>query len=180
MPPEDYSESIEIVSTAIDQEFVDIGRLLVAASVPGTRARTVYYKAAYNSAASIVEGMVYLIVIDLYRAKRNLFGMQPSTKMLHELNAGKLGSDKVLFIGEKLSRPVTPNSLKDKFSDMNDFCRRNKVIDDNLFEKLDRIRKKRNQVHLQARTSTARNYTRSQVNQVTETADELLDIYLSI
>lgn len=103
-----------------------------------------------------------------------------TTKRVHDLNEALLGSGKMLFIAETVQEPYTVKDVSDKFASMNKFCKDQGIISSRLFKRLDHIRIKRNDIHLQLRTTKSRSYTKAHINSTSDTIIELYSILSSI
>jgi hypothetical protein len=169
-----------LLSLFVVQELDDIRDLGEAVNNVNTRARTVYYKAMYNSAASIVECFLFRLVHSLHRHDSAVLGTERKERYVSELNQVELGSKKNLYIAERYTRDRGIDEVAGKFIEMNRLCLTTKVINRNLYKRLERIREKRNEIHIQLRTSASRSYTKAQVDLVMDTALKLYDILLPL
>lgn len=164
------------------QEFDDITLFLKLAEIKNTSARTIYYKAAFNSMAAIIEAFIYEIVRQSCEKDPALLSSNTRRdyKQLHDLNKARIGTDKDLVIVERIDVPFTFKEVTDKFNTMNRFCRDNALIQKRLYNRIDRVRKKRNDIHLQTRTSVSRSYTRAELDRMAAIGVQLISVLSAI
>jgi len=176
------SRDINALILVMLQEYEDIAEYLISADSLNTRARTRYYKAAYYTSAQIVELLIYMIVLQACdRQPELLESFKTRAEVnVHDLSASRLGSTKKLHITETLDRASTINEVVKNLATMIAFCNSQKLVGTNLGKKLDRIRIKRNDIHLHLRTSQARTYTKAHIDQLADTTHQLIAIFLSM
>ncbi len=164
------------------QEFGDIAEYISDAGKVKTSARTRYYKAAFYSSVQIIELIIYLIVLKVYEVDEKVLEsyLLKDTRTIVDLNSVNLGTSKELRITEMFQRPITLKEATADFQTMTNFCRKIDLIDANLLKRLRRVQSKRNEIHLQLRSSTSRSYTKSSLEHLSEITHRLTDIYFSL
>ena len=176
------SRDIDHLIVVMLREYGDIGEYIQVANTVQTRARTRYYKAAYYTSAQIVELLVYMIVLSSCDAHPELlenFKIQSEQKV-HDLIGTQLGSPKKLHIAESFQRGATLEDVTKDFQQMIAFCKSQNLIDATMKKRLDRIREKRNDIHLFLRKSPVRTYTRAHIDQLADTTHKLSRVLISI
>lgn len=157
--------------------FGDIFRLLHDAAKVNTRAKTVYYKCAFFLLAANIEALLYHYIECKCRLDENLISKANSTKLKHlqYVSPEAVGSTKKLAIAEEIDVTATLGSITRDFNTMNKFCKDHIGIGATLFDELEYVRTKRNEIHIQGLRSTSRSYTKRQVNKAGETMIRMLN-----
>jgi hypothetical protein len=139
-------------------------------------ARTVYYKSATMFAASVVEALMYELVKRHSQEHDEPVSVRKSHSEVYPLpDEIKYGSSsKKLVIAE---RKQMKKDMEDyiTFNDLNDYCKNHEILEPKEYDKLDYVREKRNQIHLQSLESLDTGYTKRQLNAVSSRIDMLMD-----
>lgn len=144
-------------------------------------ARTGYYKLSTLLLASAVEAVLFDIIKCALVANPNLASLQPTKKLKKRstLKAADIGTAKDLYICEELSLDYKLDK-KALLDSLNKFAHKAGLIDQRLFGRIDRVRLKRNEQHLQGLVSSTTSYTRRTTEATSKALNELLDIRLGM
>lgn len=138
-----------------------------------TRARSGYYKSAIILAAAIVEALAYKILeqgnslempLEDWQCVRSSFLSQQ-----YKSNRGER-----LSICERI-KPKFKLSKQTDFKKTNEVCLALKIFSKKLFDKIEKIRKLRNKIHIQGLDNLDRSYTKSELEFISSAMNELLD-----
>ncbi len=130
------------------------------------RARSGYYRVAFLLTASMVEAVLHDYIIamcnhdkDLIKKVRRMRASKGATALI-KLHPEKMGTTKELWICEIDREKIDKLS---SFSGMNDISLEMGIINKRLYSSLERIRKQRNEIHLQTLENANRKYTKQMV-----------------
>ena len=139
------------------------------------RARSGYYKMATILGATITEGLVHAILKKKLGAdaiistgKKITYECQPLPK--------KFSTGDELVIGRRKDEKIELKKNPD-FSILNNTCLREGFFTERVFNKVEKVRKMRNKIHLQGLSHIDRSYTLNNVREVSGTVDALIDLY---
>jgi len=137
-----------------------------------TRARSGYYKSAIILAAAIVEALAYKIL-----EQNNDLDMPSEDWQCVRSNflPGQYKSDK----GERLSvceriQPKFKLNKQTDFKKVNEVCFALKLFPKKLFNKIEKVRKLRNKIHIQGLSNLDRSYKKSELEFISSVMNELL------
>ena len=139
--------------------------------------RNGYYKASFFFAASAIEAMAFLIVRNFYKTnKKGTYPTETNYTLLHTL-PNSLFSKITGSVGiyEKKTKQFT-------WKDDLDFRTLNQIILDNnlcgkaVYNKLEKIRKQRNRVHMQSLEQKDHQYTQKDVERAQSIIADLLPL----
>lgn len=137
-----------------------------------TRARSGYYKAAIILAAAIVEAISYKVLEQNNAVEMPYEDWQcVRTSLLPQ----QYKSDK----GERLGicERIRPKFILNRFTDfkkVNEVCFELGIFSNKLFNKIEKIRKLRNKIHIQGLDNLDRSYTKSELEFISSVMNELL------
>ena len=137
-----------------------------------TRARSGYYKSAVILAAAIVEALAYKVL-----EKNNTLKMPMED--WHCVRSNFLPQQYKSDKGERLSicertRSEFKLNKQTDFKKVNEVCLDLKIISKKLFNKIEKIRKLRNKIHIQGLDNLDRSYTKSELEFISSAMNELL------
>jgi hypothetical protein len=138
-----------------------------------TRARSGYYKMAYIIGASIVEALVHAILRKHLGENGVLDLGEKETYECSALPASYYPKDEILVIAKQRD-VVLPINKNPDFGKMNKACLRSTFISRRLFQRVEKIRKNRNKLHLQGVLCIDRSYTLKDVKDVSDAVDQLI------
>jgi hypothetical protein len=152
----------------LEQIAVQVGH---AERVKG-RARSGYYKAAIVIAASIVEALAYKIL------EKNKILEMPLEDWECK-NSHLLPENFVVSSGSRLSicERIQQKFLLTKFTDfkkVNEICLKLKLFSKKFFNKIEKVRKLRNKIHIQGLDAIDRSYRKKELEFVSSVINELL------
>ena len=137
-----------------------------------TRARSGYYKSAVILAAAIVEALAYKVL-----EKSNSLEMpfEDWRCIRSNLLPQQYKSDR----GERLSiceriKPKFKLNKQTDFKKVNEICFALRIFSKKLFNKIEKIRKLRNKIHIQGLDNLDRSYTKSELEFIGSVMNELL------
>lgn len=137
-----------------------------------TRARSGYYKSAIILAAAIVEALAYKIL------EQNSFLEMPledwqcvRSSLLSQQYQSKRGER--LSICERTKPKFRLNKQTD-FKKVNEVCLVLKIFSKKLFNKIEKVRKLRNKIHIQGLNNLDRSYTKNELEFISSVMNELL------
>jgi hypothetical protein len=136
------------------------------------RARSGYYKSAIILAAAVVEALAY----KLLEQKSNLAMPLEDWKCVNSqfLNASfKSERGERLCICERI-RPKFKLDNKTDFIKVNKICLDLKIFTRQFFDKIEKVRKLRNKIHIQCLSCLGRSYTKQELEFVSSIMDKLL------
>ena len=138
-----------------------------------TRARSGYYKSAIMLSAAIVESLAFKIL----EKNSNLEMPEEDWRCVrsHPLPKEYRGEKGGLSICER----IKPRFELDKHTDfkrVNEVCLNLKLFSEKLFEKIEKVRKLRNRIHIQGLSNIDRSYTKKELEFVGSVMDELMDV----
>lgn len=144
------------------------------------RARSGYYRAAILLSSAVVEAVLYDFIdvmcqrqpLLVQRVKR--FKKTKEAIALIELPKTQIGSLKELWICE-INRAKIDRTHG--FKDMNDFALELGIISKRLYNRLEFVCNKRNEIHLQTLASSSRNYNSKSVDKISDVFLRLLNSY---
>jgi hypothetical protein len=169
-----------VLASHVIQTIKDIGIQVGHAQDVGGPARTGYYKAALLLTASLVEAVLYDLIEYKYRATPSLldgvrtFKNSRAISTLHQLPNSIVVPGKELWICE-VDR--TRIDRKTSFAELNKLALETGIIGQRLSRKIDRVRIKRNEIHLQIMSSTSRRYDLRTVEYTSAVLLELFNLY---
>ena len=137
-----------------------------------TRARSGYYKSAVILAAAIVEALAYKVL-----EKNNTLKMPMED--WHCVRSNFLPQQYKSDKGERLSicertRFEFKLNKQTDFKKVNQVCLILKIFSKKLFNKIERVRKLRNKIHIQGLDNLDRSYTKSELEFISSIMNELL------
>lgn len=143
-------------------------------------ARTTYYKVAYILMSTAVEAVLHSIVATAIEADPNLVKLRQKKdlKKIHALPTVELDTTKKLFICEEVMEDFKLNKMV-LLGGLNAFAKDAGLINASLYRRIDNVRRKRNEIHLQGLSSSKRSYTGRNITSCAKVLRELLDIKLS-
>lgn len=149
-------------------------QLVHAQDVRG-RARTGYYKAMILLLASVAEALVHHLIEKACNQDSSLAGQKPviNKKLLVQVNNSALQSPLDLWVAEREEQPFSLNGVG--FQAMNVFCLETNLINRRLYNALEQIREKRNEIHLQSLSTSSRSFTLRMVGSASSAIVDLLD-----
>lgn len=164
----------DILFQHIENTASEIAVLLYHAEQVQGKARTTYYRSAVFLSGSIVEAVLYELIRQNIDAQPELKNRKTRSnyRKIHTLPE-RVMSDKRLIICEE---EVLPFQLykQTSFKDMNEFALKASLITSSLFNTLEAIRKKRNEIHLHALSSTQRSFTKKDIERTANALHLLL------
>ncbi len=140
------------------------------------KAASGYLKLVLVLTGSCVETLVYRLVrLALKNGKKMPIGSWEyiNAKPLHKEFVTKKGGEVVICRRKKRRIKLTS---KIDFKKLNSFAKQMGLVDQTMFERLEKIRDTRNRIHLSALTSIDTNYTVADVQEGANTVDKLLDL----
>lgn len=143
------------------------------AQLAKTRAKSGYYKLAVIVCASIVEAMLHLLLRRKLGQAGKIFTGEKETYEPHALPNNLNPPDTKLVIA-KQREIVVPISDNPDFGRMNTACHQHGIFNKRIFNKVDKIRKTRNKIHLQGVDHVDRSYTKRDLDGISSTMNELL------
>ncbi len=160
----------------IKTTFSDVAVQYKHAQSVGTRARTGYYRAAFILLASIVEAMLYRLIEKAIDQDESVVQRQQfeRIKKIQKVNSSHIGTNKTIYICEIYKENFILTPEKSKFSGMNTFCLTSGLIDLQLYKKIDKVVKKRKEIHLQGLVTKRRQYNELTLDMAGELMDEIL------
>lgn len=139
-----------------------------------TRARSGYYKSAIMLASAIVEALAYKVLEQNNSLEMPLENWQcVRSSLLRE----QYKSDK----GERLSiceriQPKFKLTRQTDFKKVNEVCLDLKLFPKKLFNKIEKVRKLRNKIHIQGLSDIDRSYRKSELEFISSAMNDLLGI----
>ncbi len=141
--------------------------------------RSRYYKASFFFASAVVESFVFLIIKDFIIHKGNIVEHRSTYKYrpLCSISGENFVKDGIgeMAICEKVKEHF---EWKDdiKFSTLNDIGLKYKIFNKELFSKLDKIRERRNNIHIQSCNKKDHRYSKKDVEYVSSVLPDLIDL----
>ena len=137
-----------------------------------TRARSGYYKSAIILAAAIVEALAYKIL------EQNNFLEMPSEDW-QCVRSSFLPQQYKSNKGERLSiceriKPKFKLNKQTDFKKVNEVCFALKIFPKKFFNKIERVRKLRNKIHIQGLNNLDRSYKKNELEFISSVMNELL------
>ena len=141
----------------------DVGVMLSHAQQVTHSQRTTYYRSALFLSASIAEAILYELIRRHLDNNPELCNVKTSTKYkkIHTLPR-VVRSDKQLVVCEKETHPFRLGG-QTGFKEMNEFALNAELITRSIFNRLENVRKRRNEIHLHALSSSRRNFTKRDI-----------------
>lgn len=137
-----------------------------------TRARSGYYKSAIILAAAIVEALAYKILEQNNSLKMPIEDWHcVRSSFLPERY--KSDKNERLSICERTRSEFKLNKQTD-FKKVNEVCFNLKLFSKKLFNKIERVRKLRNKIHIQGLDNLDRSYTKNELEFISSVMNELL------
>ncbi len=138
--------------------------------------RSTFYKTSIIYLASIIEAILH------YCALRTLGDVCEHTewtykniRILHEFDEEHDPPKSQIIAGERAKRSHKLSGYID-FKDLNKLCLRENIIDETLFDEVERVRKLRNKIHLFGLKFVDRQCSRSEVDQMAGIASNIVEI----
>ena len=139
--------------------------------------RSRYYKAAYLFCASAVEALVFLIVQDFCKKHPDVIEQgEPDYECIKELPSDLFKDDDAFYGVFKKEWKSFVWSDRVDFHFLNQIVLKQELLSKMLYNKLERIRKRRNRTHLQSLEQKDHQYTRRDVEGVFSVAEELISL----
>lgn len=149
-----------------------VGLQVLHAELVKGRARSGYYKTAIVIAASIVEALAYKIL-----EQNNSLEMPLEDWRCVRSNilpkAYKSETGERLSICERKKPRFTLNKQTD-FKKVNEVCFALKIFSRKLFDKIEKVRKLRNKIHIQGLDNLDRSYTKHELEFISSVMNELI------
>lgn len=137
-----------------------------------TRARSGYYKSAIILAAAIVEALAYKILEQNNSKEMPLENWQcVRSNLLPQQYKSERGER--LSVCERMQPKFKLNKQTD-FKKVNEICLALKIFSKKLFNKIEKVRKLRNKIHIQGLDNLDRSYTKSELEFISSVMNELL------
>ncbi len=135
-------------------------------------AKSAYYRSATMLASTIVEGMVYQLVKENTKTKRNIISNIKQLKKLHSIPKA-IFNRKNIFICKESEKDVHIDDDGVTFDRLNAFLKNKGIITAEEFKKLDYVRVERNKLHLQGLNKRDTGYTKSKLKKASDSIDFL-------
>jgi len=152
----------------IDQIAVQVGH----AENVRSRARSGYYKAAVIVAASVVEALAYRLLDQNKTLEMPLEDWECFSS--HSLPESHRSTDGFKFSICKRRQPRFELLKHTDFKKVNEVCLKLNLFTKKFFNKIERIRKLRNKIHIQGLDNIDRSYTKKQLEYISSVMNELL------
>lgn len=170
-----------VLLTHIESTIKDVGvQIGHAKTTKHNRAKSGYYRAAILLSAALVEAVLHDL-IDMKCTHNpnilsgvNVFKRSKGVRTIQKLDSAICANGKELWICE------VDRSLIDRrssFKDMNDLALQIGIVGKRLYNKLEKVRKKRNEIHIQTLQTGVRNYNYTTVEYTSTVLLELLSFY---
>ena len=137
------------------------------------RARSGYYKVAFMLAASIVEALEHYLLQKNCQLPMPLEDIECKEHSLLPYNY-TLSTDFMLAICKRIQKKFELKSNTD-FVKVNEVCKKLNLVNLSLYKRIDSIREKRNNIHLQGLNVLDRSYTNKQLESVSSVISALID-----
>jgi len=137
-----------------------------------TRARSGYYKSAIILAATIVEALAYKFLEQNNSLKMPLEDWQCVRSNFLPQTYKSTGGNR-LSICERI-QPRFKLTKQTDFKKVNEVCFALKIFPKNFFRRIERVRKLRNKIHIQALENIDRSYTKRELEFISSVMNELL------
>jgi hypothetical protein len=154
----------------LEQVAVQVGH---AESVKG-RARSGYYKAAIIITASIVEALAFKVLEKNKVLEMPLEDWECKNSFLLPKNCVANSSKSRLSVCERSQRKFALTTHTD-FKKVNEVCLKLQIFSNKFFNKIERVRKSRNKIHIQGLDSTDRSYRKKELEFISSVMNELLN-----
>ncbi len=173
--------SSPVLEAHIVETIKDVGvQIRHARAARSTRVRASYYKVAMLLSASPVEAALYDLIE--YKCSSNpsllnnvrTFNRAKGITTLQQIKAPITDPDKEFWICEIKRSGIDRRS---SFKEMNELALEVGIINRQLFNKIDRIRAKRNEIHLQTMPISTRKYNFSTVEKMSKVLLGIVDLY---
>lgn len=141
-------------------------------------ARSAYYRSAIILLCTIVESLVYALVESEVAKAGGVYDKRIELKRLHKLPRSIFNRGDTVIAREN-EKELLLQDYEPKFDEMNRFLKRNGIVDETEFRKLEYVRKERNKMHLQSLKTPDTGYTKDKVKRVSVAVDFLMEIISS-
>jgi hypothetical protein len=167
---------VENIKMTLKDVVVQVGH---AQNVKGP-ARTSYYKMGTLLLASSVEAMLHDIIKCAMTNDPNLAKrvQKKDLRKIHPLPSATLGTSKSLFVCEEVFEDFRLDKTT-LLGSMNTFAKKTGLINKSQFNRIDSIRQKRNEIHLQGRPSTSRSFTLRHIRSTSKILEELANVRMN-
>ncbi|MDD3607428.1 MAG: hypothetical protein PHQ20_01375 [Candidatus Moranbacteria bacterium] len=161
------------ISWTIEQ----VAAFLAEANQKPTKHRSRYYKASFFLTASAVEAIVFLLVKNFCNTNTIEYRKEYKYRHLHTLPS-KLFKN---FSGEQVGI-YEKTKIDFKWNDtitwqsINEIGYKYNLFEKRLYNKLERIRKKRNRIHIQSLSAKDHKYTKQDIEYISSVLPQLLTI----
>lgn len=140
--------------------------------------RSRYYKASFFFASAVAESFVFLVIKN-YVDKGNTVDYRPTNtyKPLCNISGKKFVKDGIgeIVICEKVKENFEWKKDIDFFT-LNNIGNKYNIFNKNLFKKLESIRKKRNNIHIQSLNKKDHRYSKKDVEYASSVLPNLIDL----
>lgn len=145
------------------------------ASTPGinNKARSAHYRSATVLLCTIVEGVVYFLVKRHSENNSHIIEPRKELKKIHTIPTTVFQRSDIV-----LAKEVSSNLCVDddgaSFAKLNNYLKRNNVVNQKEFRKLDFVRTERNRLHLQGLPDPDTGYTKNKFNKISDALNILI------
>lgn len=159
----------------IKRRIKDFTVYLALAAQPGisNTAKSAYYRACIIILGTIVEGLVFYLILKATSQVNPVIHSDKAWKKIHKLPVSVVGSADII-IGREYTQEVRLRDKQCTFNLMSQYCRSNKLVTKRQSQRIDYVRRKRNQLHIQSLTDKDRGYNMRTVKLISEAISMLV------
>lgn len=159
----------------IGRRFSDVVLYNQLASQKGisNRAKSAYNRAAIILASTIVEGLVFAVIQKKTGVPKPIIHSDVDRKNIHRIPAGVLGRSDIV-IAKEYTKDICLSDRQCTFNLMNIFCRDQGYVTPKQFKRLQYVRDKRNELHVQTLSGNDRGHTGKTLNLIGDAIDFLI------
>lgn len=159
------------LNTNVFRSIEDVAALIGHAKQVSGRARSGYYRTGFLLIASIVEAVLYHFIELEIASNPSICSLVKNEKIkkINILNSKMIGTSKEVWVVESLK--INYDHRKSTFNEMIGFCRDTRLLSEYYCDRLDYVRNKRNEIHLQTLNTTSWQYNISMLERAAKVAD---------
>ncbi len=140
-----------------------------------TTAKSSYYRSAVVLTCTVIEGLVYELVKQRTVSDDNVVGNKVEHKELGRVQKHVFDTSDAVIFCLRCSKSIHIDDNGVDFATLNNYLKNKRIVTEDEYRMLDRVRKERNKIHVQGLETPDTGYTREKLEKMAQPLSVLID-----